>query len=159
MSDSETERRARLGTALASARETRAVEVGRGALNRVVELFRAQFADCEPVIVADAATFNAAGRAVQDSFAAAGVKMQPPFIFTDADLYAQYDFVDDLDEWMAGHQAVPIAVGAGTINDLVKLAAHHAGRPYMVVATAASMDGYTAFGASITRQGLKQTFE
>ena len=28
----------------------------------------------------------------------------------------------------------------------------------MVVATAASMDGYTAFGASITCQGAKQTF-
>jgi glycerol-1-phosphate dehydrogenase [NAD(P)+] len=85
--------------------------------------------------------------------------MQPPFIFTDPDLYAQYDFIDDLDEWMTSHQAVPIAVGSGTINDLVKLAAHHAGRPYMAVATAASMDGYTAFGASITKKGLKQTFE
>ena len=53
----------------------------------------------------------------------------------------------------------PIAVGSGTINDLVKLAAHRAGRPaYLCVATAASMDGYTAFGASITFQGAKQTF-
>ena len=29
----------------------------------------------------------------------------------------------------------------------------------MCVATAASMDGYTAFGASITAEGAKQTFE
>jgi glycerol-1-phosphate dehydrogenase [NAD(P)+] len=50
-----------------------------------------------------------------------------------------------------------VAVGSGTINDLVKLSAHHCGRPYMSVATAASMDGYTAFGASITKDGYKQT--
>jgi glycerol-1-phosphate dehydrogenase [NAD(P)+] len=54
---------------------------------------------------------------------------------------------------------VPIAVGSGTINDLTKLAAHHGSRPYMAVATAASMDGYTAFGSSITKDGLKQTFD
>lgn len=56
------------------------------------------------------------------------------------------------------HNAVPIAVGSGTINDLTKLAAHQNGREYMCVATAASMDGYTAFGASITADGAKQTF-
>ena len=43
---------------------------------------------------------------------------------------------------------------------LVKLAAHRAGRAgYLCVATAASMDGYTAFGASITHEGAKQTFD
>ena len=55
--------------------------------------------------------------------------------------------------------AIPVAVGSGTINDLTKLAAHQLGRPYIVVATAASMDGYTAYGASITHQGSKQTFD
>src|SRR5262249_6366695 len=55
--------------------------------------------------------------------------------------------------------AVPVAVGSGTINDLTKLAAHRLGRPYMAVATAASMDGYTAYGASITHRGAKQTFD
>ena len=55
--------------------------------------------------------------------------------------------------------AIPVAVGSGTINDLTKLAAHRVNRPYMVVATAASMDGYTAYGASITASGSKQTFD
>src|SRR5205085_1285877 len=58
------------------------------------------------------------------------------------------------------HNAIPIAVGSGTINDLTKLAAHRTGRPgFMCVATAASMDGYTAYGASITHEGSKQTFD
>ena len=59
---------------------------------------------------------------------------------------------------MKKHNAIPIAVGSGTINDLTKLASFEAGRRYMCVATAASMDGYTAFGASITYKGAKQTF-
>ena len=159
MSDSDAERRVRLDAALAAARETRAVELSRGAIARVADVFRAQFGEREAVIVADTKTFDAAGRTTQDVLKAAGVKTHPPFIFADPDLYAQYGFIDELDEWMATHQAVPIAVGAGTINDLAKLAAHHAGRPYLAVATAASMDGYTAFGSSITKDGLKQTFD
>jgi len=59
---------------------------------------------------------------------------------------------------LKGRDAIPVAVGSGTLNDLTKLAAHRAGRPYLAVATAASMDGYTAFGASITYEGSKQTF-
>ncbi len=53
----------------------------------------------------------------------------------------------------------PVAVGSGVINDLTKLCSHHNGRRYMVVGTAASMDGYTAYGASITKDGNKQTFD
>ena len=55
------------------------------------------------------------------------------------------------------HEAIPVAVGSGTINDIVKRSAHERERPCMCVATAASMDGYTAFGASIEKDGLKQT--
>ena len=50
-----------------------------------------------------------------------------------------------------------MAVGSGTLNDLAKRAAHELGRPYLCVGTAASMDGYTAFGASIEKDGHKQT--
>lgn len=56
-------------------------------------------------------------------------------------------------------RAIPVAVGSGTINDIVKLAAHRSGRRYLCVPTAASMDGYTAFGASITREGWKQNLD
>ena len=51
----------------------------------------------------------------------------------------------------------PIALGSGTINDLVKLAAFEVGRDYACVGTAASMDGYTGAGAPITENGVKAT--
>jgi glycerol-1-phosphate dehydrogenase [NAD(P)+] len=76
-----------------------------------------------------------------------------------AGLYAEYSFVDQIRNHLKNADAIPIAVGAGSVNDLVKLAAHQCERPYLAVATAASMDGYTAYGASITYRGSKQTFD
>src|SRR5260221_6975484 len=50
-----------------------------------------------------------------------------------------------------------IAVGAGTINDLCKYAAHRRGIPYAVFATAPSMNGYTSVSAAITVDGHKRS--
>lgn len=148
-----------LAEALSSARETRALVVGNGVLRDTARVFQEQFPGCRAVIVADEQTFPLAAKAVGEALAAAGVNCVAPFIYKDADLYAEFRFVETLEASLRGHDAIPVAVGSGTINDLAKLAAHRAGRPaYMCVATAASMDGYTAFGASITFRGAKQTF-
>ncbi len=148
-----------LDEALASARETRALLVGRDNLEQAPEMFRAQFRGARAAIVADTRTFAAAGERTRDAFSAAGLDGPEPFVFDDADLHAEHRFVDRLTAAFQEHNAIPVAVGAGTINDLVKLAAHRSGRSYLCVATAASMDGYTAFGASITHEGAKQTFD
>ncbi len=42
-----------------------------------------------------------------------------------------------------------IAIGSGTINDLTKFAAHTAQKPYMIFATAPSMNGYLSSNASM----------
>jgi glycerol-1-phosphate dehydrogenase [NAD(P)+] len=55
-------------------------------------------------------------------------------------VYADEQHADELTNVLSSTDAVPVAVGSGTINDLTKLAAHRVNRPYMVVATAASMD-------------------
>jgi glycerol-1-phosphate dehydrogenase [NAD(P)+] len=54
---------------------------------------------------------------------------------------------------------VAVAVGSGTLNDLVKLASFRQHHPYLVVATAPSMNGYTSAIAAIMVQGLKRTVE
>ena len=110
------------------------------------------------MIVADVNTYRAAGQAVAEEFRAVAHPLLEPFIFRAPDLYAEHRFVTELEEAFRGHKAIPVAVGSGTVNDLAKLASHRAARPYMCVGTAASMDGYTAFGASITYRGSKQTF-
>ena len=148
----------RLETALASARETRACVIGEAVIKDVPALFREQFPGAKAAVVADTTTFGVAGRQVQDALAAAGLAGAEPFVFDAAGLYAEMSYVDRLTPALQAHDCVPVAVGSGTINDLTKLASHRCGRPYLCVGTAASMDGYTAFGASITSQGNKQTF-
>jgi glycerol-1-phosphate dehydrogenase [NAD(P)+] len=147
-----------LAEALRAARETKALEIGKGILDKTPQVFRAQFGDQPAVLVADENTFTAAGRKVLEAFRAARHPVWEPFIFRDPALYAEFRFVEQLEAALKQHKAIPVAIGSGTINDLTKLSAHRTDRPYMCVATAASMDGYTAFGASITYHGAKQTF-
>ena len=145
--------------ALKRTTDTRAVVFGVGTLPRVAELFTELFPGCRAVVVADPNTWRVAGEEVHRTLAAAGIQQDEPHIFTDPSLYAEWRFVEELDALLARTDAVPVAVGSGVINDLTKLASHHNGRRYMTVGTAASMDGYTAYGASITKDGNKQTFD
>ena len=48
-----------------------------------------------------------------------------------------------------------VAVGSGVINDIGKLISATAKVPYIIVATAPSMDGYASATSSMTRSGLK----
>ena len=147
-----------LARALSAARETRCLELGEGVLARTPEVFRQQFGDKPVLLVADTNTFAAAGQAVLLAFRRAGHACREPFVFSEPGLYAEHRHVVALEEALRGRDGIPVAVGSGTINDLTKLAAHRGRRPYLAVATAASMDGYTAFGASVSYQGDKADF-
>lgn len=148
----------RVNAALAAASDTRSVVIGEGALARVDEVFAACFDAQTAVVVADGTTFEVAGRQVLALLAAAGRVLAEPIVFpAQPALYADFDTVLALEARLRAVDAIPVVVGSGTLNDVTKLAAHRVGRPYMVVGTAASMDGYTAFGAAITKDGFKQT--
>jgi len=144
--------------ALKSAQETRALQIDVHILNRLPEMFSEQFPGKKAIIVADATTYEVAGKAEEEFLRSAGIAQEEPFVFTEPDLHAEYQYMERLEKRLALTDAVPVAVGSGTINDLTKLAAHLTGRSYLCVATAASMDGYTAYGASIIYHGNKQTF-
>jgi glycerol-1-phosphate dehydrogenase [NAD(P)+] len=158
MGTSYTPERVSLADALLAGGETRSLELGQGVLGRTPEVFRQQFGDKPALLVADTNTFAVAGQAVLEAFRCAGQRCREPFVFTDPKLYAEHKYVVALEAALQEHEAISVAVGSGTINDLTKLASHRTGRRYLAVGTAASMDGYTAFGASITYQGSKQTF-
>jgi len=144
--------------ALKSATETRALIIGEGVIQQTPELFKEQFPGKRAVIIADTITFRVAGTVVYQELKKAGIQQDEPFIFTDPDIYAEYAFAEQLTAFLKTTDAIPVAVGSGTINDLTKLASHLTDRSYLCVATAASVDGYTSFGASITANGDKKTF-
>ena len=147
-----------IAAALAAATDTSAMEIGIDILDRVPQMFVEQFPAKRALIVADENTWRAAGEAVYGYLQSAGVECEEPYIFTDPHLHAEWKFIEELDERLAKSDAIPVSVGSGTINDLCKLCSYHQSRPYMCVATAASVDGYSSFGASITYKNMKQTF-
>lgn len=144
--------------ALKKTTDTKACIIGIGAMTRTPEMFRELFGEAVAVIISDKNTYAAAGNLVEKALKEGGISTLSPFIFDDPDLYAEWSYIEQLEDFLKGTDAIAVAVGSGVINDLTKLVSSHLNRKYMVVGTAASMDGYTAFGASITYSGNKQTF-
>lgn len=145
--------------ALERARDTKALIIGSGVVSRTAEMFLQLFPGQKAVIVADDNTWVVAGKDAQKSLDDAGVESLDAYVFCSQDFYAEWKHVEALKAFLENVDAVAIAVGSGVINDTVKYVSSLLGRRYMCVGTAASMDGFTAYGASITKGGNKQTFD
>ena len=146
-------------SALQRTTDTKDLIIGAGVVARTAEMFAKLFPGQKAVIVADLNTWEVAGKAVFASLEEAGIPQEKPFIFTDEELYAEWQHVEKLQAYLQSVDAAAIAVGSGVMNDLTKYVSHLLNRKYMCVGTAASMDGYTAYGSSITKDGNKQTFD
>lgn len=145
--------------ALERARDTKALEFGVGCMKKVPDMFKKLFPGKKAIVVADNNTFKAAGQTVDTYLRESGLDVETPFIFEDPELFAEWKYIEQLEAYLKERDVIAVAVGSGVINDLTKLVSHHLGRRYIIVGTAASMDGYTAYGASITYEGNKQTFD
>ena len=152
--------KAKIKNAITLAMDTEDCLIGNGCISQIPELFKKHFPGARMVVVADDNTFKAAGSLVIDKLKSTGFDVITPFVFPGKPiLHADYRHVERLKEYLINHNAIAIAVGSGTINDIAKLASHQSNRKYMVVPTAASVDGYSAYGASISVNGFKQTIE
>lgn len=145
--------------ALQKTTDTKALIIGEGAMAKTPVMFRELFGDATAALVAHSATWKAAGEQVYGYMKEAGIPMVEPFIFDDPDMYAEWSYLEQLESYLKDKDVVAVAVGSGVINDLTKQVSYRLGRKYMIVGTAASMDGYTAYGSSITFEGNKQTFD
>ena len=147
-----------LKRALELARDTRYIAVEEGVRHRTASVVREYFGVMKAIIIADDNTYAAAGKDVEASFVRDGQAQPKRFTFG-SHIYADDRCVQELADALRALDGIPVAVGSGTINDLTKVASRLNGRPYMVVGTAASMDGYSAYGASITTAGSKDTVD
>ena len=146
--------------AVTTATQTRAIAFGDNALAATGELFAAQFPGSRVLVVADENTYAVAGEPVTASLQGAGVEFaEPPFVFPGTPiLYSSYDNVVVLREHLRPlGDTVVCSIAAGTLNDIAKLASGELGRPYLNVCTAASVDGYASFGASISVDGFSRS--
>lgn len=149
----------RFEQAVAMARVTRTVALEAGALGSAVGLLRRLLPGRSFVVVGDRRTMAAAGDRLHGMLAAAGLADGAPLVLeAPGRLKPRVEAAHVIRDRLQGEGAVPIAVGSGVINDLTKYAASLAVQPYVCVATAASMDGYSASGAALLDHGFKRTF-
>lgn len=133
--------------------ETRVFVMAENALSDIPAVLSTYFSGQRPWIIADDNTWRAAGARLQEML----VNPHEPYIFPGTPMLHPDSAHADMLAGMMPENCVPLAVGSGVINDLVKRAAGVAGRPYCCVPTAASVDGYTSYGAALSAQGRKQT--
>lgn len=175
----------RIAKALSISTDTKAFEMGQGVYTQASKLFAQYFPGRKAVIVADINTWPVLGQKVYENFVASGIPTDKYIIekeefhadwkyveMTDLIVEGRYDEAKALENKTDYEDTVPsklineaseefnvlVSVGSGVINDLCKLASHHHAQSYVCVPTAASVDGYSSFGASITYLGAKQTF-
>ena len=105
-------------------------------------------------VLSDRNTFSAAGRQVCALLKSAGIRYNS---------YTLPQEAPEPDEHSVGAAVMHldnacdmiIGVGSGVINDIGKILSALSGLPYIIVATAPSMDGYASATSSMTREGLK----
>ena len=135
------------------------VLIAPGAVAQAGTLFRRIFGTGPACLIADGNTDAAAGQAVAAALAAAGIPVRRHILPATPRPKPSVELGEDLRAVLATDSATPVAVGSGVINDLVKYAAYRLDRPYLCVATAASMDGYTSAGAPLSDRGFKKTIQ
>jgi len=119
------------------------------------ELARIEGAAGRIDLVADSATWEALGRRVRKSLEADGGNVRE--LVLPADVHASLREAAALAQRLEGAERI-VAVGSGTLNDLVKCVAARINRPYVVFGTAPSMDGFASSTVSMTLEsGLKQS--
>ena len=151
-----------LADCLKHADETKELIVQKNALEEIPGLLRKCFDVDSVCIVADGNTFKAAGQRVKELLEEAGIPVKGIHIFpAEPRLHADYAHVDFLKNWISSlsgsSRLVPVSVGSGTVNDLVKRTSFELKHPYFSAPTAASVDGFTPNGASLLWNGFKQT--
>ncbi len=126
------------------------------AIERIPEILSKEISGKEIGLFADVRTYEIAGREVEQILQRAHFSVQRIIV---SDPYSGTPVCDDSTQsQLAGElksvDAI-VAVGSGVINDLAKWTAFERNIPYVCVATAASMNGYTAANVASIINGLK----
>ncbi len=106
------------------------------------------------LLVADENTYNAGGEGVVRSLS--GKQIRKVIFSGKTILIPNEEAIDKVNSQMSGIDLI-IGIGSGVIQDLCKYVSHFSSVPYMIVATAPSMDGYASSGAAMILKGMKET--
>ncbi len=114
---------------------------------------------CRPyhsiVLVADNHTYATCGDRVCSLL---GEKIAQKIVFCpEGLLIPNEEAIDRLRQAVTEETDLIVGIGSGVINDLCKYVSYICGLPYVIVATAPSMDGYASVGAALITHNMKTT--
>ena len=133
----------------------RFADIGRGVLLYLPERVR-QLGGGAVQLYCDRNTYRAAGARAEALLAQAGIACHT-YCFPEARVTAEAAPVGQAAMHFSHEAAVIVGVGGGTINDICKILAGLTGRPYLIVGTAPSMDGFASDTSSMVVDGLKSS--
>ncbi|MCC3381529.1 sn-glycerol-1-phosphate dehydrogenase [Paenibacillus farraposensis] len=136
------------------------IEVRDGALEAVAPYLNQQGYH-HVTLVEDKHTSAAAGQKVAKLIREAGltvdiVRLPPNAV---GDVIADETYIMKVLLGVTDKSQAVLAVGSGTIHDLVRFVCYKMNRPFLSIPTAASVDGFTSAGAPLIVDGSKQTFQ
>jgi glycerol-1-phosphate dehydrogenase [NAD(P)+] len=132
------------------------IVIKKGALKEIPELLTRLTDEKRIYLIVDHNTFEAAGKELAEILKK-DYQVKPVFLDGEVpvpDPDSIFTILEGIDS-----KGYILACGSGTINDLCKFISYKLNRPYTIVATAPSMDGYSSSVAPLTVQGIKKTYQ
>ena len=113
----------------------------------------------EILLVADQNTWAVGGPVLAEVLEPLGFKLKTQIFPGQPVLVPDEKAVFSILDALTPGTGLLLAIGSGTLNDLVKYVSFKTRIPYYIIATAPSMDGYSSSGAPLIHNNLKMTFE
>jgi glycerol-1-phosphate dehydrogenase [NAD(P)+] len=131
------------------------IHIGRDAIEALC-IYAQQHELREFVLVADRNTYEALGRRLEASLRANGQAVRT-VVLTAAEVVADERSLVRVMVGAGPTDGCYLAVGAGTITDIVRFVSHRSNRTFISVPTAPSVDGFIASHAALVLDGLKES--
>lgn len=136
--------------------DIQAIRVGSGVMQELPGILR-DLGASHIFLVADNYTYEAAGRQVEQLLDQAGLAYHKRVFQTETPLVPNEYALGSVLATMTSQDDMLLAVGSGTLNDVTKYVSARTGVPYVIAATAPSMDGYASTVAPTILDGFKTT--
>lgn len=136
--------------------DIQAIRVGSGVIQELPGIVR-DLGASHIFLVADNYTYEAAGRQVEQLLDQAGLAYHKRVFQTETPLVPNEYALGSVLAAMTSQDDMLLAVGSGTLNDVTKYVSARTGVPYVIAATAPSMDGYASTVAPTILDGFKTT--
>jgi glycerol-1-phosphate dehydrogenase [NAD(P)+] len=108
------------------------------------------------LLVADSNTYRAVGETVESALRGIGCEVKT-IVLTGGEVVADAPHVLRVLLASGGDDLTFLAVGSGTITDIVRFVSHRTGSSFISIPSAPSVDGYTSIGAPLIVDGVKTT--